>query len=793
MRTPVPPWLRDWLGLDPAGAGEGTVFSVNHAWPWPPGLSLVLVGGAVALICWLYARERGDASRRGRLLLATLRLAALAVALFMLAEVVLSFERTGLPPILLLVDDSLSMSLVDRDEASSPAPERQRRVAAAGFDAPSRWNQARTLLVEDEARWLRRLERSYRLKLYRVGESVREQAGDAASLTAALGQWQPEGAASRLGEGLREVLGQHRGSPPSAVILLSDGVTSEGESWSEAAALAQRRGVPVFAVGLGSETPLQDLRLSDLLVDEVVFVDDVVHFQAKLTAHGFAGQGVELVLRRADRPEPLARTEVTVNADGQPQNVRLSYRPDEVGQFDFVVEAVPREGELDAENNRQQAQVSVRREKVRVLLVEAYPNYEFRFLKNLLERDETIELNTVLQEADPEYTASDRTALKVFPSRRETLFEYDVIILGDVNPAFFSATTLENVRQFVAEKGGGLVALAGPRYMPWGFVGTPLAEVLPVDLASGAGVEARGPHPEPFQAVPTELGLATPPLELGDTPEETREIWRGLAPFYWWLDGLKLKPGAMVLAEHARQLGPDGRAVPLVMLAYVGPGKVVFHATDETWRWRFQVGDVYFARYWVQTIRYLSRLKLLGGEQGAELTVDRREYRRGETVRFRVRFADERQAPADDQEVTVVVESPGRPEKRLALGRNPRYRGLFEGELAGDSLGSFHVWLASPPATGSAASADYTVVAPPGELSRTALDWGELSRAAELTGGRAYRFETAAGLVGDLPPGRQVPIEALPPVVLWNRWPVILALVLLLACEWGLRKWQGML
>ncbi len=78
---------------------------------------------------------------------------------------------------------------------------------------------------------------------------------------------------------------------------------------------------------------------------------------------------------------------------------------------------------------------------------------------------------------------------------------------------------------------------------------------------------------------------------------------------------------------------------------YVGSGKVIFHATDETWRWRFRVGDVFFARYWVQTIRYLSRSKLLGKDRSAELTVDRREYRRGEPVRVRVRFLDDRQAP----------------------------------------------------------------------------------------------------------------------------------------------------
>ena len=79
--------------------------------------------------------------------------------------------------------------------------------------------------------------------------------------------------------------------------------------------------------------------------------------------------------------------------------------------------------------------VSVRKEQIKVLLVQAYPNYEFRYLKNMLERDSTIELKTVLQDADLEYAELDHSALRVFPVRREELFAFDVVIFGDVNPA----------------------------------------------------------------------------------------------------------------------------------------------------------------------------------------------------------------------------------------------------------------------------------------------------------------------------------------------------------------------
>ena len=166
--------------------------------------------------------------------------------------------------------------------------------------------------------------------------------------------------------------------------------------------------MPLFIVGLGDDKPVRDLKLTDLLVDDVVFVDDVVNFEVKLTGTGFAGpQGRASCSARRTSPRCWPRPRSPSRPDGQPQPVRLPYRPTEVGEFRYVVEVEPLEGELQTDNNRQERTVHVRKEQIRVLLVQAYPNYEFRYLRNMLERDETIELNTVLQDADPEHAEQD--------------------------------------------------------------------------------------------------------------------------------------------------------------------------------------------------------------------------------------------------------------------------------------------------------------------------------------------------------------------------------------------------
>lgn len=793
MTRSLPNWIERLLGVD-AASGEGTVWRLSSTWSWAPWATLLLIVAAVAFVVFVYSREGGEAKRAMRVVMGGLRLAAVAILLFMIAEFVLSLERTGLPYVAVVVDQSGSMNVVDRYDDERLRETLAQRVRRWQPDeSVTRLNLAKSILLDDRAALLRGIERDYKLRVYRLAETAQPIDGELDDVLDSIEALEPLGNATRLGDGVRSVLNELRGSPPAAVILLTDGITTEGPSLSEVASYARRKGVPLFTIGIGSDEPVRDLEVDDLLVDDVVFVDDIVNFEFKLHATGFAGREVEVALRQRGDSAPLVRRKLTIADDQETQTVRLPYRPKEVGDFEYEVAVEPLPEEVSADNNRQRRLVSVRKEQIRVLLVQAYPNYEFRYLKHLLERDNTVILHTVLQEADPEYAAQDKSALTTIPVRRDQLFEYDVVIFGDVNPGFLSASVMQNLVEFVTVKGGGLVFIAGPRFTPVAYRDTPLAPLMPVDLRSVSTAAVGESLSESFVMQPSELGLTSPQMQLGDSFEESARIWRSLPGLYWLFESPGLRPAARVLAEHPTQLDAQGRPLPVIAMQFVGAGKVLFHATDETWRWRYRVGDVFFARYWVQTVRYLSRTKLLGKDRSAELTTDRRRYERGETVRFRVRFLDERNAPAIDDGVTVLVEREGHEKQRLSLHRHATHRGIFEGVFGKAVEGSYHVSMAEPAVEGQSPSADFLVVAPPGELARIQMDTRELEQAAELTKGVFYRAERASRVLRDLPSGRQVPIEALPPISLWNRWPLLLVFVGVLFTEWVLRKRKGLL
>lgn len=793
-----------WLfGGGSRAAGEGRQATLDWSAPWATWVTLVLIIAAAGFVIAIYVREQTSRHAIWRYVLAAIRVALIVLVVFMLYRWVLRPYKTDLPDLVVVVDDSASMNFADPYDDDSRMSQIRQRLAELALDEMTRANLAKTLLLEDEGELLAELDERYNVKVYLASSSLRPLAGEA-SREEQIRRLEADRPDSRLGQCVLDALRAQRGRPTAAIAILTDGITTEGKTISDAADVARRKMIPLFTIGLGNDKPLRDLWLADLLADEIAFVGDVVPFEFKLVGTGFQGRRVEVQLKEERTGRILDQTRVSLADDAQPITGRLRHRPDKPGEHNYVIEvAAPQEDSNDA-NNRLTATVEVRDETIRVLLVQDYPNYEFRYLKNLLsrqlkvspsdsgEREKSIELTTVLQSADRDYAALDETARAVFPVRREELFEYDVIIFGDVNPSFLSLSVMNNIAAFVKERGGGMIVSAGPRYTPLAFRGTPLADLLPINLDVARAPDPRQVISESFIAQPTSLGMTSPNMQLDDSPAASLQRWQRLPGLYWLLEAPELKPGARVLAEHPTRTGSDGQPLPVIALQYVGAGKVIFHATDETWRWRFRTEDVLWGRYWLQTVRYLSRAKLLGKARAAELTTDRQTYRRGDIVNLRVRFFDEREAPAQDDGVAVVVEQAGGRNRRVTLRRAGR-RGVFETTLAGLGPGQYRVWMAAPTMPDGAPVADFSIEDPGGEMAKLQMDAQDLRRAAERSGGKFYSFPEAGRLLGDLPEGRQVPIEALEPVSIWNSHLLAGLFVVLLVTEWLLRKRAGML
>lgn len=248
----------------------------------------------------------------------------------------------------------------------------------------------------------------------------------------------------------------------------------------------------------------------------------------------------------------------------------------------------PREPEKPAEPVEAKRDPAARR--TRVLYVEAAPRWEFRYLHNVLIRDGNLDVQCWLGTADaswaqPHSLRSDDAAfskpLAALPATVEELRFYDVVVLGDLDPAWWTGGA-GILAEFV-EGGGGLVLIAGQARMPGAWLESELGAAVPV-----RPVEESEPAVESACRL-TEAGERSPLVQA-------MPFGKDLAPLHWRL-ATRPTPAATVLVEAG--------GAPVFVTARHGKGRVFFSATDETWRWRFQSGDEpHYHPFWRRVVEW---------------------------------------------------------------------------------------------------------------------------------------------------------------------------------------------
>ncbi|MEZ6056425.1 MAG: hypothetical protein R3C01_06945 [Planctomycetaceae bacterium] len=820
-------FLEWYLGVDPARPGEGSAWTLQYAVPgsewFPVEICAGLILLAIGLIWWVYRRDAVMLSRRRRWGLMGLRIAVFFVLLLMLSRLSLQVEKTGLPNLAVLIDVSGSMGIVDRYPKGTMTTTADRLAQEAGRSETSRLAMAQGLLTGDDAGLLKSLSQHYRLQVSTFSQDSRplvlpagggpeatsESGGTlgVGALTRGVKELQAEGSQTRPGAAVLEVLNDFRGGSLAAMVIFTDGVatTSQRDLLSQAAGTARTLGVPFYIVGLGSEEPGRDIELDDVRSEPTVFLGDPLTVQFRLRSQGYARREVEVTLREEGVAEPVASTRFTLANDGVSIPGELTYLPEHEGERTVVVEVTPLTDEVDAANNRGSKKVVVNREQLRVLYVERLPRWEYRALKPLLERDDAISVDTLLLDADLEFGAEDRTSLRQFPTTMDQLAEYDVVIWGDVDLNAMGQDVAEMLKEYVGVQGSGLILIAGMEFNPLSYRGTSIETLLPVYLETedaSLGTAAETPTGAGGAELPldgslrfrierTQEGKSWPFLHLADTPARDTEAWNSLpAEFDWLADTPRKKPGAQVLAVHPHRQGVHGKSPVLAVQRY-GRGLVLYQATDELWKWRRRVEDLYYGRYWSQAIRSLAKSRQDHADV-ATLTTDRSEYDLGDTVRLRL-FLPEQTLPDQVERVDTgdasisLITGPG--ERRIVtLRRVSGPAPLFEGTIESLPIGNFRCVQNEPLPGEEPATCEFKVQQAQRELAERQMNRADLIEAARVSHGRFLTIEDASELVESLPAGRPDRLAESRPIPLWNRVEVLLLVTLLLGAEWIFRK-----
>lgn len=771
----------------------------------PPAwvIALVIVPVLLILVLGIYRREGGaQLAPKPRLLLAGLRIVAIGVLLLVLFRPVLETHKVEIEKAVLpiLIDGSASMT---RTDAYADADGASRLARLAGMADPA--ELATSTRVELVQRILgaaatdpkRTLAERNDVRLFSFGEDLRSL--DAVSDLTADANY------TRLGSALSDTLAEfgNRGDRVQEVLLVSDGRSNAGLDPAEAAQLAALDGVRVIAVGVGDPNEPKNVEIQSVRAPEVALVNDDVAFEVVISSKGYAGRVTALQLKMKGSDQVLATREVTLAQSGREQVEVLYWRPEREGEYDLIVEVERLPGEQFPDDNSKQVRLRVDPEQIKVLYVEGYPRWEYRFLKNILLRAKNMKAQCLLLDADKDFiqeSSEGVPALTAFPPTREDLFKYDVIILGDVSPFHLKtseepAKVQKNLKEFV-EIGGGLVMIAGVLDNPRSFAGTPLEDVLPVVLNEGeeerrvlqdtamAPFRPRLENPlDPHEVVRLEKDLA-----------ENRKLWEddevGLPPQEWYYPVRKAKGGAEVMLRHPVNGNQFGKHV-LLASTFHPAGRTLFVGFDSTWLWRRYYGDRYTERFWRGVIRYVALNKLRKTNKRFELLTDKSLYDIHEPIRISARIRDADFNPTSAEHYPLQLENPSGVTSTLDLTNIDPTEGLFKGTLHSGLPGSYQIWLEDQTGreSGRLSPRSFLVEVPRREWENPVLAKDVLESLAATTHGRYFgldRFDEAlASVQGDV---RERLTGEPRRAELWSSWPALLIFLALMSAEWILRK-----
>ena len=688
--------------------------------------------------------------------------------------------------------------------------------AMNSFEDSNRWNRATRILTKKDKGLLADLSETHLLEVRTIsGNNTSLLWENESSPNLPTFEIEPVDSSTDLATGIRSTIkvGEDQSNSTkntrAAAVLFSDGGHNRGGSPLEISKLLAARNLPIHTVGLGSNQRPPDLAVLSIQNPSSVFKEDRVRGIITLKDDLIPGTPFHLLIKDSDNS--IVWDQNLSGLDVRRREVEFDFPAKELVEkkqallgenkelilhsvpLRLKVEVEPIEGESELANNVIPFSVDAVTRKNRLLILDSRPRWETRYLKNLFERDERWNVTCVWggigssNDKLPRGKEGD-----VFPDEKNILFSYDLIVYGELEANELKTKEQEWIREFVGKRGGGLLFLDGPRQMLRKYSNTetePVLSLLPVRWKKNSPPRV-APRAFSFNQQTNKL----PALILEPISQRNRELWKHL-PVPAWSAPIENLPSAEIFLQA--QLDESGKNLtPLLAGHSFGAGKALYAGFDETWKWRFEVGDKYHQRYWNQLISWIMEKPFAVSDSRISLDVGGNTFSSGEKAVIRARLRDENGKPAQEPfpEVDALLWNGNKVIATIPL--KAETGGLFLGETPQLGQGNYRVSLRSPEFLNEIDSdVEATFLVKPimnSEKSYLTCNVELLKQMADLSGGTFLPEEQAGQLNKILKPvssGRMITSE----LVLWQSYWWFAPIFFLLVIELFLRKRAGML
>jgi uncharacterized membrane protein len=726
-------------------------------------VAAALVGLGAGLTILAYRAGRGR--KRDRIALAGIRLGILAIILVCLFRPLLVVRAASPQQNFLgvLLDDSRSMQIAD-------------------VNGEPRANYVKAEFGDQTRGVLQALSSRFTVRTFRFS--------NAATRTTQENDLTFNGSQSRLGAALSGVRQELAGLPVAGLVMVTDGADTADAALGEALLALKAESLPVFTVGVGQETLSKDIQVGRVATPKTALKGTTLMVDVVLSQSGFDGQKVTLDVE--DEGTLVSTQEISLPDAGTPASIPVRFTVNEAGPRVLRFRVSPQPGELVTENNAREALIDVRDRKEKILYFEGEPRFEYKFIRRAIPEGDNVIVTSLIRTADNKYLRQGVDGpdelVAGFPKTREELFSYRALIIGSLEAAALTGDQLRMIAEFVDRRGGGLLMLGGPRsFAEGGYVGTAVADVLPVVLERG-NVQAKGTVSR-MNAKPTRAGLATAVTQLAATEAASTEKWNSLPAITTVNRVTAVKPGATVLLTGTDESRGER---PLLVYQRYGRGKSFAFLPQDSWMWQMHadiaVDDLTHENFWRQLLRWL----VDGVPDQVEPSFASERVEPGEAAHLVANVVDPSFVELNDASVMVTVTGPDSSVVDLPMSWDGEHPGEYSAAIPTKAPGWYEARLEATRGGKSVGSAVTHFRVAPGdaEYFDATMHAGTLRRIAEETGGRFYEADNTATLADDLRyTGRGV--TTVEEHDLWHMPIVLMLLVGLLCAEWGYRRAVG--
>ncbi len=391
----------------------------------------------------------------------------------------------------------------------------------------------------------------------------------------------------------------HMSSPDSSqVIVVSDGRQNMGPDPGPIARLLRARGAPTFALCIGSGFTSPRARIQAVNAPSWVFKHQKMRAVALIDLTDLANHPVKVSLYR--NGTLVANRTLLATSAHTTRSVRFSDALDNPGVYHYQIRLGHIAGAMYHGPITRSFRVTVRRDKLQVLLIDNQPRWEYQYLVNYFSRSGRVHLQAVLLHPatiagvapPPPVRASPKNSLytaSALPRGNAGWAKFDLIILGDIPPTALPPADQQALAYTVETRGSALMLIAGQSYMPGAWAGSDLASLMPVYLKRvWAPSVLRRQERRGFRPGLSAEGAESDLSNLGMDRSQNAHLWRDMTRWYWHSAYTNARPNAQVLwVIGSGAAGPSGMTSrshrnALLSTMTLGAGRVMYLASDLT-------------------------------------------------------------------------------------------------------------------------------------------------------------------------------------------------------------------